>query len=84
MSATAQSTTPALEPKAVLSRAVARAAERLGISRSLLARVLGLSPATVSRLFAGNYQLDPGRKEWEFALLFLRAFRSLDSCTSPS
>ena len=63
----------------VLSKAVARAAERMGISRALLAKVLGVSPATVTRLFAGNYLLDPSRKEWEFGLLFVRAFRSLDS-----
>jgi len=64
---------------AVLSKAVTRAAERLGISRALLAKILGVSPATVTRLFAGNYLLDPSRKEWEFGLLFVRAFRSLDS-----
>lgn len=64
---------------AVLSKAVARAAERLGLSRALLAKVLGVSPPTVSRLYGGKYQLDPGRKEWEFALLLVRIFRSLDS-----
>ena len=63
----------------VLSKAVARAAERLGVTRSLLAKVLGVSPATVTRLYNGDYLLDEGRKEWEFALLFVRAFRSLDS-----
>lgn len=63
----------------VLSKAVARAAERLGLSRALLARVLGVSPATITRLYAGAYALDQGRKEWELALLFARAFRSLDS-----
>jgi uncharacterized protein (DUF2384 family) len=62
-----------------LSKAVARAAERLDVSRALLARVLGVSPATVTRLYSGDYQLDERRKEWEFALLFVRAFRALDS-----
>jgi uncharacterized protein (DUF2384 family) len=61
----------------VLSKAVARAAEQLEVSRALLARVLGVSPATVTRLYSGDYQLDQGRKEWEFALLFVRAFRAL-------
>lgn len=63
----------------VLSKAVARAAERLNVSRSLLARVLGVSPATITRLYKGNYLLEQERKEWEFALLFVRVFRSLDS-----
>lgn len=63
----------------VLSKAVARAAERLNISRSLLAKVLGVSPSTITRLYAGDYKLEQNRKEWEFALLFVRAFRSLDS-----
>ena len=42
----------ASQKSAVLTKAVARAAEQLGLSRSLLARVLGLSPATVTRLYA--------------------------------
>lgn len=67
------------EAASVLGKAVIRAADRLGIPRAELSRILGLSPATVSRLHAGGYHLDPARKEWEFALLFVRAFRSLDS-----
>ena len=43
---------------AVLSTAVARAAERLHVSRSLLAKILGVSPVTVTRLYAGDYQLE--------------------------
>ena len=64
---------------AVLSKAVARAAERLNVSRALLAKVLGVSPSTITRLYAGDYQLEQHRKEWEFALLFVRLFRSLDA-----
>ena len=64
---------------AVLGKAVTRAAERLEISKSLLAKVLGVSPSTVTRLYTGQYQLDQKRKEWDFALLFVRVFRSLDS-----
>ncbi len=67
------------EAAAVLSKAVARAAERLDISKALLAKVLGVSPPTISRLYSGAYLLDPKRKEWDFALLFVRVFRSLDS-----
>ena len=67
------------DPSAVLTKAVARAAERLGITKALLAKILGLSPPTVTRLYSGAYKLDERRKEWEFALLFVRVFRSLDS-----
>lgn len=79
MTATASVTAQTANAAAVLSKAVARAAERLHISRGLLAKVLGVSPATITRLYAGDYQLEQHRKEWEFALLFVRLFRSLDS-----
>lgn len=79
MSAIAHQTTKKSEAAAVLSKAVARAAERLDVSKSLLAKVLGVSPPTITRLYSGNYLLDQGRKEWDFALLFVRVFRSLDS-----
>lgn len=64
---------------AVLSKAVSRAAERLDISKGMLAKVLGVSPPTITRLYSGDYLLAQGRKEWDFALLFVRLFRSLDS-----
>lgn len=67
------------DAQSVLSKAVSRAAERLQISKALLASILGLSPATITRLYTGDYILDQKRKEWDFALLFVRAFRSLDS-----
>lgn len=64
---------------AVLSKAVTNAAERLSVSQTSLAKILGLSPATISRMTAGRYQLDQQSKSWEFALIFVRIFRSLDS-----
>lgn len=67
------------ESALVLSKAVVRAANALELSQSRLGKVLGLSPATVSRLVAGTYQLSPSKKEWELGLLFTRLFRSLDS-----
>jgi len=79
MTALARPVAPQPDAAAVLGKAVARAAERLGLSRALLAQVLGLSPASISRLCAGNYHLDPKRKEWDFALLLVRLFRALDS-----
>jgi transcriptional regulator with XRE-family HTH domain len=79
MSAVANKITPQPEAAAVLSKAVTRAAERLNLSRSQLAKVLGVSLPTISRLYNGSYLLEQSRKEWEFALLFVRLFRSLDS-----
>lgn len=79
MTAIALQTTKKPEVAAVLSKAVTRAAERLDVSKSLLAKVLGVSPPTITRLYNGNYLLDANRKEWDFALLFVRVFRSLDS-----
>jgi transcriptional regulator with XRE-family HTH domain len=65
---------------AVLSKAVVRSAQLLGLSQQHLAGVLGVSPATVSRLVAGKYILSAERaKEWELARLFVRLFRSLDA-----
>lgn len=79
MSASARNLASKTDPSSVLTKAVARAAERLNISRALLAKILGVSPPTVTRLYNGNYKLDERRKEWEFALLLVRVFRSLDS-----
>lgn len=67
------------EGRATLSKAVARSAERLSISQPLLAQILGVSPATVTRLYAGDYHLEPSREEWECARLFVRLFLSLAS-----
>jgi hypothetical protein len=66
------------DPGAVLAKAVLAASERLGLRSRQLAAVLGTSEASVSRLrFARG--LDPAGKEGELALLFLRAYRSLDA-----
>lgn len=67
------------DPGIVLGKAVTRAADRLGLSKALLARIIGVSPSTVTRIYDGRYLLDQDRKEWDFALLFVRVFRSLDS-----
>lgn len=69
------------DPAIVLSKAVIRAADHLQINQTLLARILGLSTPSVSRLHKGAYQLNRNAKEWELAALFIRAFRSLDSIT---
>lgn len=66
------------ESDAVLTKAVLSAAARLGMRNRHLARVLGSSEASVSRLQRGR-TIDPGTKEGELALLFLRLYRGLDA-----
>lgn len=78
MSAQAEFAVGAKE-QAVLTKAVARAAERLGITNKKLANIIGVSPSSVTRMHDANYQLHNGRKEWELGVLFVRMFRSLDA-----
>src|SRR5689334_13031638 len=70
---------PSPAPDAVLSKAVLRAAGLLGLSSRSLARTLGVSEASVSRLASGSRTIDPASKEGELALLLVRAYRSLDA-----
>lgn len=63
----------------VLTKAVLRAARQLGLTNKVLATVIGLSEATVSRMRAGDYVLQPGHKPFELAVLFVRLYRSLDA-----
>ena len=71
--------TRAADEAAVVTKGVMRAAGRLEVPNRQLAAVLGVSEATVSRMGAGAYQLDPAGKPFELAVLFLRLFRSLDA-----
>lgn len=73
------SRTEPVSDSAVVTKAAMRAAERLGVPNRSLARMLGLSEATVSRMGSGTYLLKSGDKPFELALMFLRLFRSLDA-----
>ncbi len=74
---------------AVVTKALLRAADALGLSQKELARAVGVSEATMSRIAAARSRrrvraLTPtlvsvDRKEGELALLVLRVFRSLDA-----
>lgn len=66
---------------AVLTKAAIRAAERLDISGRLLAEVLGVSEAQISRFRNGEAALADRSKSFELAALLVRAFRSLDAIT---
>jgi len=68
-----------VDPGAVLAKATARAATLLGLNGAALAKVLGASEATVSRVVRGERTLPPQSKEGELAALLVRLFRSLDA-----
>lgn len=63
----------------VLTSALVRITEFWGLSNAKLGTVLGLSPATASRLRAGKSLLDPASKSFEAGQFVLRLFRGLDA-----
>ena len=69
------------EAERVLTKAVVRAGERLGLSQRELAGILGVSPATVSRVARPTDPrlLGADSKEAELAVQLLRVYRSLDA-----
>ena len=69
----------ALKEPSVLTSATVRAAERLQIKNAALARILGVSDSTVSRMRNKALFLERGDKPFELAILFVRLYRSLDS-----
>ncbi|MFT3813657.1 MAG: DUF2384 domain-containing protein [Acidovorax sp.] len=70
---------PQPDASAVLAKATARASELLGLTGVALARTIGLSEPTVSRILRGEKTIDPASKEGELALLLVRVYRSLDA-----
>jgi Protein of unknown function (DUF2384) len=69
----------AADQAAVVTKATLRAASKLGLTNKLLANIIGVSEATVSRMRSGGYLLQPGHKSFELAVLFVRLYRSLDA-----
>ena len=64
---------------ALVTKAAIRAADKLGINSKVLAVVIGVSEATVSRMRNGKHALEAGSKPFELAVLLVRLYRSLDS-----
>jgi hypothetical protein len=62
----------------VLGKATMRAAQEMRLSNAALARVIGLSEPTISRIAGGARGIAPESKEGQLALLVVRLFRSLD------
>lgn len=63
----------------VLTQAVSRAAACWKLTNEQLGAILGLSPATASRLRSGGYELDRSAKAFELGQYLVRLFRSLDA-----
>ena len=63
----------------VVTTAVLRAADAMGLTAKRLAAVIGASEPTVSRMKAGAFVLSPESKPYELAVLLIRLFRSLDA-----
>lgn len=70
---------PSAKQGAVVTKAVLRAAQALGLSNKVLGRIIGVSEATVSRMGSGTYMLAPADKPFELSVLLIRLFRSLDA-----
>ncbi len=68
-----------VDPGEVLAKATARAGQLLGLSGAALARTIGVSEPTVSRIVRGHKSIHPDSKEGELALLLVRVYRSLDA-----
>ncbi len=65
-------TIPAGQRRAqVLTKAVVAVAARLGLSQGQLAKAIGVSPATASRLNAGTTLLDDDSKPFELGALMV-------------
>jgi Antitoxin Xre/MbcA/ParS C-terminal toxin-binding domain/Antitoxin Xre-like helix-turn-helix domain len=62
----------------LLTKATLRAADRMKIKNVVLAKILGVSEPTISRMRNGRYQLARGQKPFELAVLLIRLYRSLD------
>ena len=63
----------------VLTKALVRASDRLGISQKVLASIIGLSEASVSRMQNGSFILPPRpSKAFELAQLLLQLYELLD------
>lgn len=83
-SAPTASAQAALSKAQVLTKALINTAACLDIPKNKLAQILGVSGATVTRLYTDAYRLSPDKKEWDFAVLLVRLFRSLDSIVGGS
>ena len=69
----------ATSDSAIVSKAAIRASDRLNLPSRTLARIIGVSEASISRMRKGEYRLEKNQKPFELAVLFIRLYRSLDA-----
>lgn len=63
----------------IVTKALLRAADHLELTNAKLAKIIGVSEATVSRMRKQAYVLSTTDKAFELAVLFIRLYRSLDA-----
>lgn len=63
----------------VVTKAVLRAADAMGLTAKRLSAVIGASEPTISRMKTGRFVLSPHSKPYELSVLLIRLFRSLDA-----
>ncbi len=68
-----------IKKEAVLTKAVLRSADLLGVSRKELSQIVGISEATLSRIYQGRSVISLETKEGEAASQLVRIYRSLDT-----
>jgi DNA-binding Xre family transcriptional regulator len=69
----------AQQKEAVLTQAVLRSADLLGVDRKDLSEIIGISEATISRMRRGDAVVSLESKEGKAAIQFARICTSLDS-----
>jgi DNA-binding XRE family transcriptional regulator len=75
----------AIKRSVVLTKATIRVAEQLDLGQGALAKVLGISAPTVSRMFKGKWLIsEKETKTWELAVMLVRVFRSLGAMVGGS
>lgn len=79
MPAASPRTNAVADPAVALTKAALRAADILGVPQRVLADIIGVSAATISRAAGTGAPLDPDGKPGELAKLWVRVFRSLDA-----
>lgn len=66
----------------VLTLALIKAADWLGIKPATLSAIIGVSQPTISRMKTNGYTVEEGSKVYELSAYFVRAYRSLFAIVS--